>query len=54
VTQGAGDLLLDPARSELRERALPPMNQVEVKTAELGGDAGIVGAAAMAMAEAGA
>lgn len=51
VAQGAGDLLLDPARAELRERALPPMNRVEVKAAELGGDAGMVGAAAMAMTE---
>ena len=51
VAEGAGNLLLDPARSELRERALPPMNRVEVKAAELGSDAGMVGAAAMAMAE---
>lgn len=51
VAEGAGDLLLDPARAELRERALPPMNRVEVKSAELGGDAGMVGGAAMAMAE---
>jgi glucokinase len=51
VAEGAGDLLLDPARAELRERALPPMNRVEVKAAKLGGDAGMVGAAAMAMTE---
>jgi glucokinase len=53
VVEGAGDLLLDPARAELRERALPPMNRVEVKSAELGSDAGMVGAAAMAMTERG-
>lgn len=51
VAEGAGNLLLDPARAELRERALPPMNRVEVKAAELGGDSGMVGAAAMAMSE---
>ncbi len=47
----AGDLLLDPAREELRARALPPMNRTPVAAAELGGDAGMVGAAVMAMAE---
>jgi len=51
VVEGAGDLLLDPARAELRERALPPMNKVEVKSAELGSDAGMIGAAAMALTE---
>jgi glucokinase len=53
VTEATGDMLLEPARVELRERALPPMNRVEVKVAELGGDAGMIGAAAMAMAEGG-
>ena len=47
----AGDLLLDPAREELRTRALPPMNKTEVKLAELGPDAGMIGAAAMARME---
>jgi glucokinase len=47
----AGDLLLDPAREELRARALPPMNQTPVAAAELGEDAGMVGAAAMAVTE---
>jgi glucokinase len=47
----AGDLLLDPARAELRSRALPPMNKRPVKLAELGPDAGMVGAAAMALIE---
>jgi glucokinase len=47
----AGDLLLDPAREELRSRALPPMNETPVVLATLGPDAGMIGAAAMAMAE---
>jgi glucokinase len=47
----AGDLLLGPAREELRSRALRPMNETPVKVAELGGDAGMIGAAAMALAE---
>jgi glucokinase len=47
----AGDLLLDPAREELRARALPPMNKVPVRLAELGPDAGMIGAAAMALIE---
>jgi glucokinase len=47
----AGDLLLDPAREEMRARTLPPMNRTEVKQAELGDDAGMIGAAAMARAE---
>lgn len=46
-----GDLLLEPAREELRSRALPPMNKTPVKLAELGGDAGMIGAAAMALIE---
>ena len=46
-----GDLLLDPAREELRARALPPMNERPVKLAELGPDAGMIGAAAMALIE---
>jgi glucokinase len=47
----AGDLLLDPAREVLRERALPPMNRTPVVAAELGPDAGMIGAAAMARIE---
>lgn len=47
----AGDLLLEPAREELRARALPPMNKTPVKLAELGPDAGMIGAAAMALIE---
>ena len=50
----AGDLLLGPAREELRKRALPPMNETPVHEAVLGGDAGMIGAAAMALEESGA
>jgi glucokinase len=46
-----GDLLLEPAREEVRTRALPPMNRTEVKAAGLGPDAGMIGAAAMARIE---
>ena len=46
-----GDLMLDPAREELRSRALDPMNKTPVKLAELGPDAGMIGAAAMALIE---
>lgn len=47
----AGDLLLDPARRELRKRALRPMNEIPVLAAEMGPDAGMIGAAAMARIE---
>jgi len=47
----AGDLLLDPARREVRERALTPMNATPILTATLGNDAGMIGAAAMARVE---
>jgi glucokinase len=47
----AGDLLLEPARAELRARALPPMKRIPVVAAELGEDAGMIGAAAMARIE---
>jgi glucokinase len=47
----AGDLLLEPARKELRHRALPPMKRIPVVAAELGADAGMIGAAAMARTE---
>jgi glucokinase len=47
----AGELLLDPARQELRARALPPMNETPVKRAELGDDAGMIGAATLARIE---
>ncbi|HEY0317958.1 MAG TPA: ROK family protein [Solirubrobacterales bacterium] len=47
----AGDLLLDPARRVLRARALRPMNEIPVVAAELGPDAGMIGAAALARTE---
>ncbi len=47
----AGDLLLEPARRELRGRALRPMNEIPVVAAEMGPDAGMIGAAAMARIE---
>ena len=50
----AGDLLLDPAREELRSRALPPQNETEVVHASLGPEAGMVGAATLALEEHGA
>jgi glucokinase len=47
----AGDLLLDPVRREVRERALNPMNKTPILEATLGNDAGMIGAAAMARTE---
>jgi glucokinase len=47
----AGELLLAPAREELQGRALPPMNQTPLAAAELGPEAGMIGAATMAMEE---
>ena len=49
----AGELLLEPARRELRARALNPMNETPVLAATLGNDAGMIGAAALARAELG-
>jgi glucokinase len=47
----AGDLLLEPARREVRERALNPMNETPILAATLGNDAGMIGAAALARTE---
>jgi len=47
----AGDLLLEPARVEVRARALDPMNQTPILEATLGNDAGMIGAAALARTE---
>ncbi|HMA26365.1 MAG TPA: ROK family protein [Solirubrobacterales bacterium] len=47
----AGELLIGPAREELEARALRPMSKTTVKLAELGPDAGMIGAAAMALIE---
>jgi glucokinase len=48
VMASAGEMILVPAREELRSRALPPQNETAVVEAELGPDAGMIGAAAMA------
>lgn len=45
----AGDLLLEPAREELRRRALGPHRDVAVRPAHFGDEAGMLGAALMAM-----
>ncbi len=47
----AGELLLAPARREVRARALAPMNETRVVPAAMGPDAGMIGAAAMALEE---
>jgi glucokinase len=47
----AGELLAEPARRELATRALPPMSRTPVAIAELGPEAGMVGAATMAALE---
>jgi glucokinase len=45
----AGDLLLEPARSVVAERALPPSRDVvRIVAARFGVEAGMVGAAALA------
>jgi glucokinase len=46
----AGELLAGPAREELASRALPPMSATPVATAQLGPEAGMIGAATMALA----
>jgi glucokinase len=53
VAKVVGELMVGPAREELRARALPPMNEVPVKMAELGPEAGMIGAAEMARLELG-
>ena len=45
----AGELLLEPAREQVRVRALEPMNETPVVAAELGPEAGMIGAAEIAM-----
>ena len=44
----AGDLLLAPARDEYQRRALPPTRRAPLVVAELGPDAGMVGAGILA------
>jgi glucokinase len=47
----AGELLLEPARAVVAERALPPRaHEVRVVAAAFGAEAGMVGAAALALA----
>ena len=46
-----GDLLLEPVRREVAERALTPMNRTPVVAAKLGPAAGMIGAAALARIE---
>jgi glucokinase len=46
---GAGELLLEPAREVVAQRALPPSrDEVEIVAARLGVEAGMIGAAALA------
>ena len=48
----AGDLLLDPIRRTIKKRVfIMPLDEVEVALAELGGNAGIIGAAAFAASQ---
>ena len=47
----AGDLLLEPAREALRQRALGPNREVRVVAAHFGDEAGMLGAAMMALEE---
>lgn len=48
----AGSFILDPMRETIHKRALPvPRNDFEVATAVLGTQAGVIGAAALAMTE---
>jgi glucokinase len=51
VAKALGDRIVRPAIEELRSRALPPMNETPVKLAELGPEAGMLGAAEMARME---
>jgi glucokinase len=47
---GAGELLLAPLRDEMLSRALPPArDSVRVVAARFGAEAGMVGAAALAL-----
>jgi glucokinase len=48
-----GELLLESARRELRVRALPPQDETRVVAAQLGPEAGMIGAATMALEEVG-
>jgi glucokinase len=45
----AGEILLSPIREEVERRSLPPMNKTRIAHAVLGPEAGMIGAATMAM-----
>ena len=47
----AGNLILEPARAEFARRALDPQRETPIRAAELGPDAGMVGAAILARQE---
>ena len=47
----AGELLLGPAREEIRARALPPQNEVPLLAAQLGPEAGMIGAGSLVGAQ---
>lgn len=47
----AGDLILAPARAEFLSRVLPPHTDTPIRAAELGPDAGMIGAATLALDE---
>jgi glucokinase len=49
----ADELLLGPAREEFRGRALTPQNRIPIRAAALGAEAGMVGAAVLALEELG-
>lgn len=49
----AGELLLGPARDEYQRRALPPTRRAPLVAAQMGNDAGMVGAGILAAEEAG-
>jgi len=49
----AGDLILGPAREEFAARALPPQDRIPIHAAALGADAGMIGAAVLALEELG-
>jgi len=51
VAEAIGETMIAPARDELRARALPPMDRTPVKFADLGPQAGMIGAAEMARLE---
>ncbi len=44
----AGEYLLAPARAELRRRGMPPCSDVDVVAAQMGDEAGMIGAALLA------